>query len=503
MSLHVARSLGRWPSVNLAVAIALLTATPAVEARVKKIVIDQRVSPAFDGRPFGDAGPYETLAGRAFGELDPNDPRNTIITDIHLAPKNADGKVEYVATFFLVKPIDMLRSSHLMWQDVPNRGGRVTLGINERNFGDIGLSSGWQGDNSGNTAPGKANDYAIVPVARNPDGSPITGLVMGRIMNASGMNSSPMIVHQNPVPYEPMSLDTSKATLTTHTSETIEGAIGTTATIPSGDWAWAKCSADNPFPGTPDPTQICLKNGFDAKLLYQVVFTARDPYVLGIGFAAFRDVASFFRNATSDDEGTPNPLGGQVSWVISRGTSQSGNFLRALLHLGFTQDEANRKVYDGAWPIIAGRRIAMNSRFAMPDGVQKLYEPGNEGPQWWTAWPDPVRGLPKRGILDRCNATNTCPKIIEHFGAAEVWGLKLTPEWVGTAADADIPLPENVRRYYLPSTQHGGGRGGFSLTPPDAPMCPSAATAPAVFRLIRCRTQRPSTRSGFISATGS
>ena len=473
MSLPIARSIGRLHSLSLAVLIALLAWAPPTEARVKKIVIEQRVSPAFDGRPFGDAGPYETLSGRAFGELDPNDPHNTIITDLRLAPRNANGKVEYIATFFLVKPIDMLRSSHLLWHDVPNRGGRITVGIAERNFGDVGLSSGWQGDNSGSTAPGPDNDYAVVPVARNPDGAPITGLVMGRIMNVSGMDSRPMIVHSTPVPYQPVSLDTTKATLTTHASETIEGVIGTTTTIPSSDWAWARCSAANLFPGTPDPTQICLKKGFDANLLYQVVFTAKDPYVLGIGFAAFRDMASFFRNATQDDEGTPNPVAGQISWVISRGNSQSGNFLRALLHLGFTQDEASRKVYDGAWPIIAGRRISMNSRFAMPDGVLKLYEPGNEGPQWWTPWPDPVRGLPKGGILDRCTANDTCPKIIEHFGSAEVYALKLTPEWVGTAADADIPLPETVRRYYIPSTQHGGGRGGFALDPPAPPMCPS------------------------------
>ena len=89
----------------------------------------------------------------------------------------------------------------------------------------------------------------------------------------------------------------------------------------------------------------------------------------------------------------------------------------------------------------------------------KLYEAGSEGPQWWGDAPDPVRGLPAAGILDRCTASHTCPKIIEHFGAAEVWGLKLTPEWVGTAGDADLPLPDNVRRYYIPSTQHGGGRG--------------------------------------------
>jgi Alpha/beta hydrolase domain len=479
--MHLPRSLARWSLVHLTVVVGLLACVPRADARVKKIVIDKKVSPAFDGSRFGDAGPYETLAGRAFGELDPNDPHNVVITDIRLAPRNAAGKVEYVATFYLVKPVDMSASSHLLWQDVPNRGGRITLAAAERSYGDVGLSSGWQGDGSGSTKPGSNNDYVVVPVARNADGSAITGLVLGRILNASGINSRPLMVHSNPVPYKPADLDTARATLTTHASESVDGVIGATATIASSDWAWASCSAEKPFPGTPDPTRICLKHGFDPKLLYQVVFTAQDPYVLGIGFAAFRDMASFFRNAVQDDEGTPNPVARQISWVVGRGVSQSGNFVRALLQLGFTQDEDNRKVYDGAWPIIAGRRIALNSRFAMPDGVLKLYEPGSEGPQWWADWPDPVRGLPKSGILDRCTASNTCPKIFEHFGAAEVWGLKLTPEWVGTAGDADIPLPGNVRRYYIAGTQHGGGRGGFSVEPAPAPSCPSVGFGEGTF----------------------
>jgi hypothetical protein len=86
-----------------------------------------------------------------------------------------------------------------------------------------------------------------------------------------------------------------------------------------------------------------------------------------------------------------------------------------------------------------------------------------------------VRGLPSAGILDRCNATRTCPKIIEHFGAAEVWGHKLSLEWVGSAGDTDLPLPDNVRRYYIPSTQHGGGRGGFSMAVGAPPACPGFA----------------------------
>jgi hypothetical protein len=138
--------------------------------------------------------------------------------------------------------------------------------------------------------------------------------------------------------------------------------------------------------------------------------------------------------------------------------------LRGWLHLGFNQDEARRQVHDGMWPVIAGRRIALNFRWAQPDGVLELYQAGSEGPQWWQPYPDRARSLPTRSIQDRCLATNTCPKIIEHFGAAEIWALKLGPEWVGTEAREDIPLPDNVRRYYIPSTAHGGGAGGYNTS---------------------------------------
>ena len=125
MAMQVIGRLQRTTPVATAVAAAfLLVVTPPAEARVTKLVIDTKVSPAFGGATFGTAGQYETIAGRVFGELDPNDPHNTIINDINLAPTNANGKVEYIATFFMVKPIDMSKSSHLMWQDVPNRGGR-------------------------------------------------------------------------------------------------------------------------------------------------------------------------------------------------------------------------------------------------------------------------------------------------------------------------------------------------------------------------------------------
>src|SRR5687768_8514336 len=102
MTHHIPRVAGP-VGLSLAVTIAVLAWPASGAAQVRKIVIEKKVSPAFDGRAFGAAGPYETLAGRAFGELDPKDRRNAVITDIQLAPRNARGMVEYVASFYLVK----------------------------------------------------------------------------------------------------------------------------------------------------------------------------------------------------------------------------------------------------------------------------------------------------------------------------------------------------------------------------------------------------------------
>jgi hypothetical protein len=457
-------ALGRLVA-GLAFGAALLMLPTAAYARVTEIVVDDD-QPLSIGTPPVVVPGYRQISGRAFGELDPNDPLNAIIQDLNLG-KSADGKVRYVATFVLTLPTDLSKASGLLWHDVPNRGTPLAIGAAERSFGDIGLASAWQGDNSGiNASNGTTvrstqlvgdRHWLQVPVAKNADGTPVTGLVLGRIVNRDGLDAQPLIVQTNPLPYMPASLDTALATLVSRDGETMDGnAIGEKP-IASGDWKFCGGGTfDSPQPLTSLPVQVCLKNGFDPTKLYQVVYTAKDPYVLGVGFAAWRDVGSFFQNEAQDDLGNPNPLAGVVKWSIGRGSSQSGNFLRGWLHLGFNQDEAGRRVHDGMWPIIAGRRIALNFRWAQPDGVLELYQAGSEGAQWWDDFPDEVRGLPANGILARCRQSETCPKVIEHFGSAEVWALKLTPEWVGTSGNVDIPLPDNVRRYYIPSTTHGG-----------------------------------------------
>ncbi|HTO96929.1 MAG TPA: alpha/beta hydrolase domain-containing protein [Myxococcales bacterium] len=495
------------PALAAAALLAALGLSPPAAARVTRIVID-KVTPLS-----GQTLAYEQVAGRLFGELDPFDSHNSIIQDIELAPRNAHGKVEYMSTFLLVKPVDMSLSSHLMWQDVPNRGGRIVLAAASRQEGDIGLSSGWQGDNSGDTArvpndldvtahPNITNDYAVCPVAKHRNGKSITGVVMGRILNGGGfdssgpvgcsafhpvthwcLDSSQIIEHSNPLAYQPISLDTRDSRLESRDHETTTGIVTGRHVFHHGEWAWAHCDATHPFPGTPTGSEICMRDGFAPAKVHQVVFTSKDPPLLAVGTAAFRDAAAFFKYETHDDFGNPSPVANGVRWVITRGSSQSGTFIRQLIHFGFTQDEARRKVYDGAWPIIAARRIGLNFRFAKPDLVMKLYEAGSEGPLWWERWPDHVRGLPTRGILDRCRANNSCPKIVEHFGAAEAWGQKLTTGWVGTDAEHDIPLPDNVRRYYFAGSPHGGGNGGFltAAAPGGIPNCSGTNYGPGTF----------------------
>ena len=480
MSKNTSELIRKSVGTGLAVVAGILVCSAPLQARITKIVVDETVSPAFckgtSCASFGDAGQYEQISGRAFGELDPGDPLNKLIQDIELG-KDPDGKVRYVATFVLTKPVDMAKASGLMWHDVPNRGRPLTIATAERAFGDVGLASAWQGDNAGmNAKLGTAvratmsaggNHWLQVPVAKNADGSPVTGPVLGRIINRSGPGAQPLIVQTNPLPYLPASLDTSKAKLVSRDHESTDGVVTGQTPIAGADWKFCGGGTfEAPLPLKQLPVHICLKGGFNPAKLYQVVYTAKDPYILGIGFAAWRDVASFFKYAAKDDFGTANPLAGRISSSITRGRSQSGNYLRGWLHLGFNQDEARRQVHDGMWPIIAGRRIALNFRWAQPDGVLELYQAGSEGPQWWVPYPDQARGLPARSILDRCAATKTCPKVIEHFGAAEIWALKLGPEWVGTDPKEDIPLPGNVRRYYIGSTAHGGGGGGFDSSLP-------------------------------------
>src|SRR5579862_7432010 len=369
---------------TVAIGASVLFAVPG-QARITRLVVEHTETLGHDG--------YQKLTGHAYGELDPKLPLNAIITDLEFAPRNARGMVEYVATVTILKPADMAKASGVLLYFVPNRG-RISLTgggflADARKQGHVLVASGWQAD----IEAGDGVETLLAPVAKNPDGSSITGRVLARFSDMpADATTLPILRGGVAGTADPASLDTSQATLTRRTSE-----AGKIVPMRSSDWAFADCR-QTPFPGKPDPRKLCLKGGFDPAYLYELVYTAKDPKVHGIGFAATRDLNSYLRYAAQDDTGAANPLRGHITATVSQGNSQSGNYIRSFIHLGFNQDEAGRIVFDGANPNIAARQLGMNIRFAAPSGAAALYEAGSDGVVWWEDYSDDARHHPEAGL---------------------------------------------------------------------------------------------------------
>jgi alpha/beta hydrolase family protein/IPT/TIG domain-containing protein/VCBS repeat protein len=493
-------------------------------AYVNQIIIDATNTANYNPVPLGSSTPgasvsYTIYTGRIIGALSPTQPQNSVITDINLAPTTG-GLVNYTAEFSILTPTNPALRNGLMIHVVPNRGGN---GINTNALvaGATYVQSGWQGDllSQCSSAPvppypcvslsspygtptasypffapptGLADFVVQVPVATS-DGTPpngtntITGQVYGHVcvgpngcpLAAGTTTSTSHLAIQGPafVPYQPVSTDTNQAQLWTVAQQTLAGVDGPKTLIPSADWAWAYCPSG--WPGTPNPNYICL-NGttFNPNLLYEVVYTAANPLVLGVGFAAFRDLASFLRYGTTAPGGGSNPIAGTVTTAMTVGASQSGAFIHGFIFYGFNEDEDGRIVFDGAWPQIDDRMMVMNIRWGQPNNLMYLYMGGDEAPVWWADYPNLARNLPADGMLHRCTATGTCPQIIETFGSAELYSEKMSVGLCGFTCVADIPLPPNVYRYYSPGATHGGGTVSFAWSAPGIITPPTGQTYP-------------------------
>lgn len=492
------------------------------DAGVQKIVIDQTATVMYSPIPLGSSIPgaptsYTVYQGRIFGTLDPKNPHNTIITDINLAAP-VSGGYSYIANFQIVTPTSPAARSGLLIYEVSNRGNNA-ISTTALVQGATYVQSGWQGDllaecsllvpapypcvdlNSGpygtlSTTTGaftppavsiitgttKLTSYVIqVPVATTDGKAPngtntITGPVYSHVSPDTSGTTAQLIIGNSPdagsafTPYQPASPDTTKATLWSETSQTLGGVDTNKTLIPSSAWSWAYCPTGSP--STPTTTWICLSGGFDPSRLYEIVFTAANPLVLGVGYAATRDLVSFLRHESTAPGGGPNPIAGTVTKASSAGSSQSGGFIRASIFYGFNQDENGHIVFDGANPQIDGRMLWLNERFAQPTVLLQLYMGGEEAPVWWADYPNEARHLGADGLLHRCKVSNTCPEILEYFGELEFYGEKMGPDLTGycVVCRTDIPVPKNVHRYYYPGTTHGGGGGGFTWTAPPTTL---------------------------------
>ncbi|MCI5120841.1 MAG: hypothetical protein D3908_06560, partial [Candidatus Electrothrix sp. AUS4] len=407
-----------------------------------------------------ESGPpgFEIINGLAFGEVDPNDERNSLITDIEFAPQNDRGMVVYSTEFRIQKPV--AGGSGILLYDAVNRGSPVSelifgpaiFGVpsvpTERGY--ISVWSGWQGD----LKQGPALLNINVPVVTN-NGQVITGMVRSEYIVKFPIStldlSSGEFSTDKHISYPPVSLDTTQATLTMREKESDPGIL-----IAPTDWAYADCSLA-PFPGIADASKICLKGDFDPNYIYELTYEAKDPLVLGLGLAATRDLISFLRHAEADDYGTPNPIAGQTRAAIMHGTSQSGRFVRSFINLGFNEDEQGMMVFEGANPHIAPGRIPINVRFGQPGRAYGQHEdhlfPSHEPPFTWMPIRDSVAGQ-TAGILDRCKVTETCPKILWTVSSTEYWQGRASLHSTDAEGKHDVGISGTVRMYLFSSTQH-------------------------------------------------
>lgn len=344
------------PKAILCQVACVFLVTSPLGAEVSGVEITSRAEIA-DGQSFGTAGPYEEINGRLHFAIDPANPRNQVITDLALAPRNGDGLVEMSADLSILAPVDPARGNGIALVDIANRGRKIALGFNRGGSGPYG--DGFL----------MREGYTIVWVGWEFD-------------------------------------------------------------IPAGP--------DSVRIEVPSPEGI-----FDAP-------------IGGLGFAAIRDAATWIKHAP---ESTVS-----ADYLLSFGLSQSGRFLRNYLYLGFNTDEAGRQVFDGMIPHIAGSsRIDLNRRGAEP--VSQGQYSATSFPFADDAYRDPVTGV-QDGALQNARARANQPRIFYTNTSVEYWGGGRVAALVHLTPDGaeDIPLPANVRFYFLTGTQHGPG--AFPPTPP-------------------------------------
>ena len=442
------------------VAALLLVAASAADARITKLTIVAKESPTFGGHTFPGVGQYEKLVGKAYGELDPNDPKNAVIVDIKLAPRNARGKVEYAFDFYILKPIDLSKGNHKVMYEPPNRGRKTHASLNRgagsNDPGSVtnpqelanlflpprGYTMVWSGwDFSAGTDSAGFNTTITLPVAKNPDGTAITGPSYEYIVTGDTAYD---------LNYAAATLDQSKATLT-HRLRLDD----VPQVVPASGWAYdAKGTAIHLMPqGT----------RFTQGDIYEFSYVAKDPTVNGVGFAAVRDFNAFLRYEKADDSGIANPMAGDITRIYTEVQSQPGRMLNDFRTLGFNQAENGKIVFDGMlqW-IAAADGINMNSRFSQPGRTERnrqdqLYAEG-VFPFANQRLKDPITGK-TAGRYDACTKTNTCPLAMEIYSANEYWVKGASLFHTDLAGKMDLPDHPMARLYFMSSMQHGTGNG--------------------------------------------
>ncbi len=435
-----------------------------------RIELSER-SDVLDGKSFGAAGPYERMIGKAYFAVDPKLAANKIIVDVDKAPRNDAGLVEFSADIYVLKPRDSQKGNGAVLYEVSNRGGKGMLGMfnrasastNPQKPAELGdnflldsgytlLWLGWQFD-----VPHTAGLMRVyTPVAKNGE-TPITGLVRSEII-VDKKEFSHSLADRNHVPYPLVASNDPAMTLTVRDRND-----GPRRTVPREAWKIV------------EGTHVALDSGFEPGKVYELVYVAKDPVVVGLGPAAIRDMISFLKYGIDNKVTVLADQRRFIKRAYGYGASQSGRFLRTFLYDGFNGDEAGRKVFDGVLAHIAGAgRGNFNIRFGQPsrDGhpFLNLFYPVDLFPFTDAEQTDPETGMTD-GLLAKVEQNKVTPKVFYTNSAYEYWGrvaslIHMTPD-----GKKDFPTAPNTRIYFFAGGQHGPAAfppvRGNTINPPN------------------------------------
>ncbi|MEZ6090641.1 MAG: alpha/beta hydrolase domain-containing protein [Pirellulaceae bacterium] len=457
----------------------------AVFARVTRFEVTERESFA-DGAAFGDVGAYERIRGKVYFAIDPASQQNQSIVDLRHASVNASGQVEFTSDFVMLAPANPRHACGAILYGVNNRGNVLSLkffndadGSNDPRTIDhagngflfrkgwVFISSGWDGE----LLPGGNLLRIDVPVADNAS-SPIIGPVryetfVNKPVDRVNINAARSLHGA----YRPTARGLREATLTwrLHPEDP-------RVSVPRDQFRLDVQDGDTAASGSLPLIELVVPSGLEPGYIYELIYEARDPRLMGCGLASVRDLMSALKHG----EGEGNPLVHDGKSIVQRvhgfGVSQSGRFLREFVHAGFNEDEDRRKVFDGLMPHVAGGGLgSFNHRFAQPTSFNTQHELhdfcSDRFPFTYGDDVDPYTEA-SDGILRRARRSDTQPMIMHTQSAAEYWTRAGSLPHTGAQANSDARLPENVRIYSFGGTQHGPaswppGRGeGRQLTNP-------------------------------------
>jgi len=422
-----------------------------------------------DGRAFGGTGAYERVVGRAHFEVDPEAPEHRTVVDLAHAPRTAYGLVEFTADFFLLRPAFLERGNRRLLAEFSNRGNKRALQffndarhsnaprtVEDAGNGFLmrrGYSVGWvawQAD----VLPGDGRLVLDVPVAM--DGSrPITGRVRAEfIVDEPGAFSRPLSGRTSMQSYPTATRDQTAAVFTRR-----EYANDPRVLIPPSEWAFARVeSGDGESAVVPSDSHVYLRGGFRPGWIYELIYPGTAPRVMGLGYVAVRDLVAFLKYEERDAAGAPNPLrdgGAGIEKAYCWGRSQGGRVIREFIYSGFNGDGDGRRVFDGAFPHVAGGgRMWLNHRFSQPSRLsgsqhQDSSYYGDRFPFSYARSTDHLTGATD-AILKR---PETDPLVIHTQTSTEYWSRRGSLVHTDTHGN-DLAQPDGVRVYHWASSQH-------------------------------------------------